>query len=359
MIELDTIIESAMRFNATDLHIIENDTPKIRVNGRIKDVHTTTQIPTQLLVEQIFTRLPALSAQKARTSFTKGKDIDCAISTPNGSRARANIYQTNSGLQIAIRLLPSKILQISDIGLPFAITDICKRKSGLFIVTGANASGKTTTLASIIETINTSQQTHILTIENPIEYLFKSRLSLITQREIGTHAESFYSALRSSVRENPDVIMLGEMRDIETTRTAIELAETGRLVFATLHTRTASSAIDRLIGQFPAGEQNQVRIMLSENLIGVLSQTLLEKKGGGLIAGFELLLNTDAIRNMIREQKTPQIQSAIQMGKNVGMISMEQSILQLLERGLITKEEALAKAYRPQDMAQLLQSSGL
>ncbi len=354
MIELDAIIESAIRLNATDLHVRENDIPRLRIDGKIKETRTSISISPAIIVEQIISRLPPLSAEKAKELFAKGEDIDCAFSALGNARVRANIYKTNSGLQIAFRLLPSKILQAGEINLPFPISDVCKQKSGIFIVTGANGCGKSTSLAAMIEMINAAQQLHILTIENPIEYLFRTKNSLISQREIGTHSPSFYEALRSSVRENPDVIVLGEMRDLETTRTAIELAEMGRLVLATLHTRTAPSTIDRLINQFPSNEQNQIRMMLSENLIGVLSQTLLEKIGGGLIAGFELLLCTDAVRNMIREQKIPQISSAIQTGKNIGMCTMEDSIFNLVQRGIVSKEEAISKAYRPQAIKQLL-----
>ena len=345
MNEFDTLIEVGLRTRATDIHICENLTPRLRIDNRLQEF-SQFYAPPNLVVEQILSRLPPNISEKSAKQFAEGKDIDCAITTFSNSRVRANIYRTNAGTQIALRILPAKILTAGEIGLPFAITEVCKKKSGLFVVTGANSSGKTTTLASLIEIINNSQPAHILTIENPIEYVFKNKMSIISQREVGIHTPSFYDALRSAVRENPDVVVLGEMRDIETTRIAIELAEMGRLVFATLHTRTATSTIDRLIGQFPSGEQEQIRMMISENLIGVLSQTLLAKKAGGLIAGFEYLQTTDAVKNMIRERKIPQLLSVMQTSRNLGMMTMEDSIKGLLEKGIITEEEAKLKSYR-------------
>ena len=211
--------------------------------------------------------------------------------------------------------------------------------------------GKSTTIAALIDIMNSTRQVHILTIENPIEHVFKSRKALITQREVGTHTPDFYSALRSSVRENPDVIIVGELRDLETTRTAIELAETGHLVIASLHTRTAISTIDRLIGQFPSAEQQQIRMMISESLIGVLSQTLLVRKSGGLVAAFEVLIATPAVRNLIREQKIPQIKSLMQTGKNIGMFTLDDSLLGLAESGTVSAEEALSKSQSREELA--------
>ena len=345
MNELDSIIELGLRSKATDIHICENLAPRMRIDNKLHDCSQLYAQPN-VVVDQILQRIPQNISAKLTQQFSEGKDIDCAIKTFSNSRVRANVYRTSAGVQIALRILPAKIMTAGEIGLPFAVTEVCKKKSGLFVVTGANSSGKTTTLASIVEIINNSQATHILTIENPIEYVFKNKMSLISQREVGVHTPSFYDALRSAVRENTDVVVIGEMRDIETTRIAIELAEMGRLVFATLHTRTAPSTIDRLVGQFPAGEQEQIRMMLSENLIGVLSQTLLAKKNGGLVAAFEYLQTTDGVKNMIRERKIPQILSVIQTSKHLGMMTMEDSIKGLLDNGVITEEEAKSKSYR-------------
>ena len=343
MNELDTLIEIGLRSKATDIHITEAITPRLRIDNILYEYSNFYASPN-IVAEQILQRLPQYINEKLSKQFSEGKDIDCAITTFSNSRVRANIYRTYQGIQIALRILPAKIMTAGEIGLPFAVTEICKKESGLFVVTGANSTGKTTTLASLVEIINNSQPKHILTIENPIEYVFKNKMSLISQREVGVHTPSFYDALRSAVRENHDIVVIGEMRDIETTRIAIELAEMGRLVFATLHTRTAPSTIDRLIGQFPASEQEQIRMMLSDNLIGVLSQTLLTKKDGGLVAAFEYLQSTDGVKNIIRERKIPQLLSVIQTSKHLGMMTMEDSINGLLSHGIITEEEARSKS---------------
>lgn len=345
MNELDTIIEISLRNKATDVHLCDNTTLRLRIDNELQE-NTQFYAPANIVADQILKRLPPNVSEKLSQQFAQGNDIDCAITTISNTRVRANIYRTNAGTQIALRILPAQIMTANEIGLPFAITEVCKKKSGLFVITGANSSGKTTTLSALIDIINNSQQAHILTIENPIEYIIKNKKSFVSQREVGYHTPSFYEALRSAVRENPDVVVIGEMRDIETTRIAIELAEMGRLVFATLHTRTAPSTIDRLIGQFPAGEQEQIRLMISENLIGVLSQTLCAKKNGGLVAAFEYLQTTDAVKNIIREKKIPQLLSLMQTSKHLGMVTMEDSIRELLARGIITEEEANKKAYR-------------
>jgi len=355
MNELDLLIETALRSRATDLHICENAAPRVRIDGAICEMKAVPAYATpETLARQIFSRLPPKVSEKLEGIFAKGGDIDCAITGVMGIRARANIYRSQSGQQIALRLLPSQIFSAEQIGVPFVAMELCKSKSGIFIVAGANGTGKTTTLASMIEIINNSKRSHVLTIENPVEYIFKSKMSLISQREVGLHAPDFYTALRSSLRENPDVVMLGEMRDLETARTALELAETGILVLATLHTKTAPSTIDRLVGQFPSNEQPQIRYMLAESLLGVLSQTLVEKKNGGLVAAFEFLKSTDAVKNIIREQKNHQLIDVIQTSRNLGMCTMEDSLLSLVQKGIIDSNEALAKAYRPAEMKKYL-----
>lgn len=333
MIDIDILIEGAIERKATDIHLRTDDCPRLRIDTVLKPDESLPYIAPEIAAERII--LKQQNPEILRQRLRENREIDVAFSSVSGARVRANIYKCESGLQIALRIIPAKRLTAEQIGLPFPIADICRSRSGLFLITGANGSGKTSTLASMIDIINASRNVHILTIEDPIEYVFKNEKSLVSQREIGRDSGSFYEALRMSVRENPDVVVLGEMRDLETTRTAIELSETGHLVFATLHTRTATSAIDRLIGQFPAAEQQQIRLMIADNLIGVLSQTLLPKRAGGLIAAFEFLNVTPAVRNLIREQKVPQIFSIIQMGAKQGMCTMEDSIANLKNRGII------------------------
>lgn len=351
MKDLDTIIETAFRKNASDIHLRDGAKARIRIDNSLAEFPDLPTVNMQSLVDEIFDYLTEDERNAMLALRKAGKDMDCAFSNISGIRLRANIYKTQGGLCAALRIIRPDRLSAGEIGLPFSVTDICNKKSGLFLVTGANGMGKSTTIAALIDIMNSTRQVHILTIENPIEHVFKSRKALITQREVGTHTPDFYSALRSSVRENPDVIIVGELRDLETTRTAIELAETGHLVIASLHTRTAISTIDRLIGQFPSAEQQQIRMMISESLIGVLSQTLLVRKSGGLVAAFEVLIATPAVRNLIREQKIPQIKSLMQTGKNIGMFTLDDSLLGLTESGTVSAEEALSKSQSRDELA--------
>lgn len=351
MKDLDTIIETAFRKNASDIHLRDGAKARIRIDNSLAEFPNLPTVNMQSLVEEIFDYLTEDERNAMLALRKAGKDMDCAFSNISGIRLRANIYKTQGGLCAALRIIRPDRLSAGEIGLPFSVTDVCNKKSGLFLITGANGMGKSTTIAALIDIMNSTRQVHILTIENPIEHVFKSRKALITQREVGTHTPDFYSALRSSVRENPDVIIVGELRDLETTRTAIELAETGHLVIASLHTRTAISTIDRLIGQFPSAEQQQIRMMISESLIGVLSQTLLVRKSGGLVAAFEVLIATPAVRNLIREQKIPQIKSLMQTGKNIGMFTLDDSLLGLAESGTVSAEEALSKSQSREELA--------
>ena len=351
MKDLDTIIETAFRKNASDIHLRDGAKARIRIDNSLAEFPDLPTVNMQLLVDEIFDYLTEDERNAMLALRKAGKDMDCAFSNISGIRLRANIYKTQGGLCAALRIIRPDRLSAGEIGLPFSVTDVCNKKSGLFLITGANGMGKSTTIAALIDIMNSTRQVHILTIENPIEHVFKSRKALITQREVGTHTPDFYSALRSSVRENPDVIIVGELRDLETTRTAIELAETGHLVIASLHTRTAISTIDRLIGQFPSAEQQQIRMMISESLIGVLSQTLLVRKSGGLVAAFEVLIATPAVRNLIREQKIPQIKSLMQTGKNIGMFTLDDSLLGLAESGTVSAEEALSKSQSRDELA--------
>lgn len=351
MKDLDTIIETAFRKNASDIHLRDGAKARIRIDNSLAEFPDLPTVNMQSLVDEIFDYLTEDERNAMLALRKAGKDMDCAFSNISGIRLRANIYKTQGGLCAALRIIRPDRLSAGEIGLPFSVTDVCNKKSGLFLITGANGMGKSTTIAALIDIMNSMRQVHILTIENPIEHVFKSRKALITQREVGTHTPDFYSALRSSVRENPDVIIVGELRDLETTRTAIELAETGHLVIASLHTRTAISTIDRLIGQFPSAEQQQIRMMISESLIGVLSQTLLVRKSGGLVAAFEVLIATPAVRNLIREQKIPQIKSLMQTGKNIGMFTLDDSLLGLAESGTVSAEEALSKSQSREELA--------
>lgn len=341
IIDFENLMDGAVRAGATDVHITVGKVPRLRVDRKLVmgACHNIMERDTVLgVIEYVLSQLKGEEAAKRRAAWDSKKDVDCAFTYKSMVRVRVNIFRTEKGESIAFRIMQPRRFSVTEIGIPFPAVEFCNAKGGFFLVSGAAGSGKTTTLAALIDVINKTRTAHILTVEDPVEYIFEDNLSIISQREVGVHVDSFYSALRSSLRENPDVVVVGELRDLETTRIAIEMAETGHLVFATLHSRGAVSSIDRLVGQFPAGEQNQMRQMISESLLGILSQRLFAKKGGGLVAAFELLCATPAVRNLIREQKYGQICSTIQTGADYGMVTMESSIARLIQLGKINAD---------------------
>ena len=341
IIDFENLMDGAVRAGATDVHITVGKFPRISVDRKLVmgACHNIMERDTVLgVIEYVLSQLKGEEAAKRRAAWDSKKDVDCAFTYKSMVRVRVNIFRTEKGESIAFRIMQPRRFSVTEIGIPFPAVEFCNAKGGFFLVSGATGSGKTTTLAALIDVINKTRTAHILTVEDPVEYIFEDNLSIISQREVGVHVDSFYSALRSSLRENPDVVVVGELRDLETTRIAIEMAETGHLVFATLHSRGAVSSIDRLVGQFPAGEQNQIRQMISESLLGILSQRLFAKKGGGLVAAFELLCATPAVRNLIREQKYGQICSTIQTGADYGMVTMESSIARLIQLGKISAD---------------------
>lgn len=341
IIDFENLMDGAVRAGATDVHITVGKVPRLRVDRKLVmgACHNIMERDTVLgVIEYVLSQLKGEEAAKRRAAWDSKKDVDCAFTYKSMVRVRVNIFRTEKGESIAFRIMQPRRFSVTEIGIPFPAVEFCNAKGGFFLVSGATGSGKTTTLAALIDVINKTRTAHILTVEDPVEYIFEDNLSIISQREVGVHVDSFYSALRSSLRENPDVVVVGELRDLETTRIAIEMAETGHLVFATLHSRGAVSSIDRLVGQFPAGEQNQIRKMISESLLGILSQRLFAKKGGGLVAAFELLCATPAVRNLIREQKYGQICSTIQTGADYGMVTMESSIARLIQLGKISAD---------------------
>lgn len=341
IIDFENLMDGAVRAGATDVHITVGKVPRLRVDRKLVmgACHNIMERDTVLgVIEYVLSQLKGEEAAKRRAAWDSKKDVDCAFTYKSMVRVRVNIFRTEKGESIAFRIMQPRRFSVTEIGIPFPAVEFCNAKGGFFLVSGATGSGKTTTLAALIDVINKTRTAHVLTVEDPVEYIFEDNLSIISQREVGVHVDSFYSALRSSLRENPDVVVVGELRDLETTRIAIEMAETGHLVFATLHSRGAVSSIDRLVGQFPAGEQNQIRQMISESLLGILSQRLFAKKGGGLVAAFELLCATPAVRNLIREQKYGQICSTIQTGADYGMVTMESSIARLVQLGKISAD---------------------
>ncbi len=352
--ELDGYLKLLKSESGSDLHLSAGLPAKMRVNGIITNMQEET-LPASETEKLLFEIMPSSN----RKEFERKGDTDFAYDLPEAARFRVNIFRDMHGVNGVFRLIPNVIQTVAELGIPERALDFCRHRNGLVLVTGPTGSGKSTTLAALIDVINRTRQEHIITIEDPIEFVHKSRKCLVNQREVGSHTSAFAEALRAAFREDPDVVLLGEMRDLETARTAIETAETGHLVFATLHTRTASSTVDRLISQFPVNEQEQIRVMVASSLRGVISQTLLQKRSGGRIAAFELLIATQAVRNNIREHKLYQITSTMQIGAKHGMICLNDSLLRLALRKEIDPEEALSKAEDRDDLLKKLRVAGL
>ncbi len=336
MASIDEIFKIIKQQGASDLHMASGAPPMLRISNEmhpVEQAELTPEINRKLLYE--------LMSPAQVAFFEKNKEIDFAHEIPGVTRLRCNIFEQRNGIAAVFRLIPAEILTADQLGLPPQIMKFCDLPRGLVVVTGATGSGKSTTLAAMIDHINSTQKLHILTIEDPIEFVHKNKLSLVNQREVGGTTLSFQNALKSALREDPDIILVGEMRDLETIRLAITAAETGHLVFGTLHTNTAASTVDRVIDVFPADQQQQIRVMLSESLRGVIAQRLLRRKTGkGRAAAFEILRVTPAISNMIREGKTFQIASAIQIGRKDGMISLDQYLADLTSQGVVDMQEA-------------------
>ena len=331
---IDKLLNFVSKHDASDLHISTGEPAMIRVYGKIRKTQSPpfTREKVESLIEEI------LSDEQLH-EFQQSHEIDLAHEDGYG-RYRVNVFQHQRGPSIVFRAIPSKISSLSELRIPDISRAICETKQGLVLVTGPTGHGKSTTLAAMIQHINNSRQAHIITIEDPIEFVYKSKKCLIHQRQVGRHTHSFANALRSALREDPDIILVGEMRDLETISLALTAAETGHLVFATLHTTSAAKTVDRIIDAFPSNQQTQVRLMVSETLQAVFSQTLIPRADGkGRIAAVEVLLGTNSVRNLIREGKTPQLISTMQSSQQYGMQTLEFAYKQLVEKGLIGEEE--------------------
>ncbi|HWO13706.1 MAG TPA: type IV pilus twitching motility protein PilT, partial [Polyangiaceae bacterium] len=340
---------------ASDLHLSASETPMIRKDGDMQRLSGESA----LSAEALFALLAPIVPEANRAQFEKDDDTDFAYAIEGLARFRANLFRDRHGVGAVFRTIPAKIISAETLGLSTAITDLCGLHKGLVLVTGPTGSGKSTTLCAMVDLINRTRNGHIITIEDPIEFVHENKQCLVNQREIGPHTRSFKRALRAALREDPDVVLVGEMRDLETIAIAIETAETGHLVFGTLHTTTAYSTIDRIIDQYPPDQQEQIRVMLSESLKGVVSQTLCKKIGGGRCAALEVLLVTPAVSNLIREGKTFQIPSIMQTAKNIGMKLMNEALADLVTAKLVTSEEAASKAVDKAGLATALKSRGL
>ena len=343
-VDIAQLLTFAVKNDASDLHLSAGLPPMIRVDGDIKRINMPS-----LDHKEVNAMVYDIMNDKQRKDYEEFLETDFSFEIPKVARFRVNAFNQNRGAGAVFRTIPSKILTLEDLGAPAIFKEISMHPRGIVLVTGPTGSGKSTTLAAMIDYINDEKPDHILTVEDPIEFVHESKKCLINQREVHRDTLGFNEALRSALREDPDVILVGEMRDLETIRLALTAAETGHLVFGTLHTSSAAKTIDRIVDVFPAAEKDMVRSMLSESLRAVISQTLLKKIGGGRIAAHEIMLGTPAIRNLIRENKIAQMYSAIQTGQNAGMQTLDQCLHDLTKKGLVTREEARHRAMNKAD----------
>lgn len=338
MYQLEKIFRTALQYHASDVFIATGIKPALRINGDIIKIEEHPVLTKKMAEEYLLEILNADQKKK----FEQSLDIDFSLDIETIARFRVNMFVQRKGISAVFRLISENVLSMDELGLPIQMKKATSFKNGLVIVTGPTGSGKTSTLASMINEINRNQKKHIITIEDPIEYVHQNNQSIIQQREVGTHTHSFAKALRSSLRENPDIIMLGEMRDLETMQQALTAAETGHLVFATLHTMGCADSINRIVDSFPSAQQNQIRTQLSESLKAIFWQTLIKTKDEkGRVAGIEIMFCNNAVSNMIRKGTTHQINSVIETSTKEGMQTMKKALTDLLQAGLITEENAL------------------
>ena len=337
--DITELLAFCVQNNASDLHLSTGTPPSIRVDGDVRKLNIDAFDDKKVnnLVYDIMT-------DRQRKEYEENLEVDFSFEVPDLARFRVNAFNQSRGPAAVFRTIPSRILSLEELDCPEIFREISDRPRGLVLVTGPTGSGKSTTLAAMVDYINQNKHHHILTIEDPIEFVHQNKSCLINQREVHRDTLSFNAALRSALREDPDVILVGEMRDLETIRLAMTAAETGHLVFGTLHTTSAPKTIDRIIDVFPGEEKGMVRSMLSESLQAVISQTLVKKEGGGRVAAHEIMMGVPAIRNLIREDKTAQMYSAIQTGMNSGMQTIDQCLQKLVNQGIISREAAYEKA---------------
>lgn len=337
--DIADLLAFSVKNNASDLHLSAGLPPMIRVDGDVRRIN----VPA-LDHKQVHSLVYDIMNDKQRKDYEEFLETDFSFEIPGLARFRVNAFNQNRGAGAVFRTIPSTVLSLEDLKAPPVFKEIADNPRGLVLVTGPTGSGKSTTLAAMVNYKNENYYEHILTVEDPIEFVHESKKSLINQREVHRDTLGFNEALRSALREDPDVILVGEMRDLETIRLALTAAETGHLVFGTLHTTSAAKTIDRIIDVFPAAEKSMVRSMLSESLRAVISQTLLKKVGGGRVAAHEIMIGTPAIRNLIREDKVAQMYSAIQTGQQVGMQTLDQCLQNLVRQGLVSRQEAQKRA---------------
>ncbi|AQT68519.1 Twitching mobility protein [Anaerohalosphaera lusitana] len=345
-VHIDRLLEACIKMGGSDLHIVTGRPPVLRIRGRLRSLDTKVMDP-----DDTSALMKSITPDKNQQELQETGSTDFGFAFGDKGRFRTAIFKQRSHISMVLRLIPYELLSFEQIGLPKVAAALCRRPRGLFLVTGPTGSGKSTTLASMIDYINTNLDVHIITVEEPIEYYHYHKKAIVNQREVGIDVTSFAEALKRALRQDPDVILVGELRDLETIEAAITAAETGHLVFGTLHTTGCQGTINRLIDAFPVSQQEQIRVQLSTNLIAVLSQTLCPLKGGkGRVAAYEFMLVTPAISNLIRENKTYRIESSIQTGKNVGMQLLDDHLWDLYAEDKIELQEMLDKARNPSEL---------
>ena len=352
---LGKLLRALVQSGSSDLHLRVGEPPLFRTHGEIK---RQPGGGAALSVNDLELLVLSIMPERNRGEWKETGDTDFAYEISGVARFRVNAARDRKGPVAVFRVIPAKVVTVEEMGLSEEVQKLCYLKKGLVLITGPTGSGKSTTLCALIDLINRTRTDHIITIEDPIEFVHENKKCLITQRQVHVHTDSFKSALRAALREDPDIVLVGEMRDLETIAIAIETAETGHLVFGTLHTTNASSTVDRMIDQFPADRQAQIRVMLSESLKGVISQTLSKKVGGGRVAAREILLTTPAISNLIREGKTFQIPSIIQTSKKLGMLTLNDALLELVEKKAVEPDEAYMRSVEKSGLAASLKAKG-
>ena len=356
MHSIDSWLEQAVERHASDLHLAAGSPPAIRVRGAIEVLPDTPKLDA----ESIRVLLYGILTTEQQKRFELDRQIDLTYSVPGVARFRLNVFMEREMLAAAFRVVPHELKTLEELGLPESLAELTKLPRGLVVVTGPTGSGKSTTLAAMIDEINRTRHDHIITVEDPIEFLHRHKRCIVNQREIGSDASGFAAALRAALRQDPDVILVGEMRDLETIATALTAAETGHLVFGTLHTQSASSTIDRIIDVFPAAQQDQIRAQIAGSLQGVVTQALLPTADGrSRVAALEILVPDDAIRNLIRQAKVEQIYSYMQTGSRSGMQTLEQSLADLVVRRVVSADEAIGRSSRRDELIGLLQRAGV
>src|SRR5918999_1219961 len=354
-LSIDQLLEQMVARSASDLHLSVGSPPAVRVRGHIERLDEFAPLTAEQTRELLY-RILSTERQK---QLEINRQLDLSHSIPGLARFRVNVYFQRESLGAAFRMIPTELKTLDDLGLPSQLHELVSKPRGLVLVTGPTGSGKSTTLAAVIDEINRTRSDHIMTIEDPIEFLHRHKRCIVNQREIGPDATSFPEALRGALRQDPDVILLGEMRDLETIATALTAAETGHLVFATLHTQDAPSTVDRLIDVFPAAQQGQVRTQIASTLQGVVTQTLLPTADGqGRVPAIEILFQDDAVRNLIRQAKVEQVYSIMQTGTQRGMQTLEQALADLVVRGKVSQETAVTRSSRPDQLVGVLKRAG-